>query len=101
MKSTLNTHFFSHPVSILIPASPFPPVKEKSKARYLTLTSIALLSPRTWTGKYICIASLTWGLFLFALLVDYVHQLMQLDKDEIDAAHWVQAYKVWMGNLRF
>lgn len=49
---------------------------------------------RTWTGKWICTASLTWGLFLFALLVDYVHQLMQLDKDEIDAAHWVQAYKV-------
>jgi hypothetical protein len=50
---------------------------------------------RTWTGKWICTASLTWGLFLFALLVDYVHQLMQLDKDEIDAAHWVQAYKLW------
>lgn len=29
-----------------------------------------------------------------------MHQLMQLDKDEIDAAHWVQAYKVCIIAMR-
>ncbi|KNC69983.1 hypothetical protein SARC_17496, partial [Sphaeroforma arctica JP610] len=39
--------------------------------------------PTTWPGKFMCIFALCWGLFLFALLIDYVHSNMQLDDGEV------------------
>eukprot|EP01116_Phalansterium_solitarium_P021755 TRINITY_DN6902_c0_g1_i4.p1 TRINITY_DN6902_c0_g1~~TRINITY_DN6902_c0_g1_i4.p1 ORF type:complete len:566 (-),score=140.46 TRINITY_DN6902_c0_g1_i4:109-1806(-) len=43
----------------------------------------------TWVGKFISIGSSVFGLFMFALLIDYVHTKMQPTSFERSALEWV------------
>ena len=46
-------------------------------------------NPYTWIGRGFCVLAVIGGVFLFALLIDYVHSKMQPTAFQTTALQWV------------
>jgi len=51
-------------------------------------------NPVTWASKGICIATVVFGIFLLALLIDYIHQKMHPSLFQLTALDWILSLKL-------